>query len=130
MIDISDPKLDPTKLSLKDKIRLIRQCDGELVDLLKGEKIDGNLYLYNCSSLKELPENLEVGGGLYLGSCSSLVKLPDGLKVGDSLDLINCSSLVKLPDGLSVGGDLYLGGCSSLPEELPKTIKVGGKIIR
>jgi hypothetical protein len=150
MIDLADPDLDPFKLSLEDKIELIRQCDGLLIDLLKGERINGSLYLNYCSSLRELPDNLRVSGNLSLDGCSSLVelpvglkvnnlwlsgcssleKLPDNLRVGGWLDLRGCVSLVSLPEGLEVGESLYLGGCSSLPEELPKSIKVGGRIVR
>jgi hypothetical protein len=149
MIDLADPNLDPTKLSLKDKIDLIRQY-GELVDLLKGEKIDGNLCLRDCYSLKELPDlkvgrnldlcgccsliklpdNLKINGTLNLGGCSSLRELPDNLEVGGILDLTGCSSLRELPDDLEVGRDLFLIDCSSLPKELPKTIEVRGTIFR
>jgi hypothetical protein len=130
MIDLADPNLDPSKLPIKDKIKLIKQCDGELVDLLRGERIDRSLYLYHCSSLRELPDGLEVGGHFDLTGCISLIKLSDGLKVGWTLWLTNCSSLRELPVDLEVGGNLWLSGCSSLPEELPKTIKVGGEIVR
>jgi hypothetical protein len=131
MIDLSDPNLDPSKLPIEDKIELIRQYDydGELIDLLKGEKINGDLDLSDCSSLKELPDGFKVGGSLNLEYCYSLVKLPDGLEVGGNLYLYGCSSLERLPDNLRVGRNLYLYGRNSLPKELPKTIKVGGKII-
>ena len=121
------PTLDPTKLSTEEKIKLVRESDGLLVELLEGLKIGGYLDLSECTSLTHLPDGLEVGY-LYLSGCTSLTHLPDGLKVGD-LDLSECTSLTHLPDGLEVGGDLYLSGCTGLQHLRGKKIKgVKGKI--
>ncbi|MBD3407389.1 MAG: hypothetical protein GF411_14830 [Candidatus Lokiarchaeota archaeon] len=61
MVDILNPSLDPSKLSVEDKIALVRQSDGLLVDILEGLKIKRDLWLRGCSSLTHLPEGLKVG---------------------------------------------------------------------
>ncbi|MBD3404839.1 MAG: hypothetical protein GF411_01730, partial [Candidatus Lokiarchaeota archaeon] len=66
MVDILNPKLDPSKLSIEDKIELVIQSDGLLVDILpEGLEVGGYLNLYGCSSLTHLPKGLEVGGYLW-----------------------------------------------------------------
>ena len=152
---ICDPKIDPSKLSVDDKIQLIHESDGLLVDVLEGLEVEGHLYLYGCTSLTHLPEGLEVGRSLCLDGCTSLTHLPEGLKIERTLDLEGCTSFTHLPEGLKVGGDLdlcgctslthlpeglevehlNLGGCTSLPykeykeKDLPKSIKVKGKVL-
>ena len=106
MVDIADPSLDPHKLSIDDKIKLVQQSDGLLIDILAGCKIK-NLYLVCCTSLTHLPDGLEVGGYLHLVGCTSLTHLPKGLKSGRYLSLCDCTSLTHLPDDLEVGGVLY-----------------------
>ncbi|MBD3407387.1 MAG: hypothetical protein GF411_14820 [Candidatus Lokiarchaeota archaeon] len=133
MVDILNPSLDPSKLSIKEKIELVRQSDGLLVDILpEGLKIC-DLDLERCSSLTHLPEGLWVGMNLYLSGCSSLTHLPEGLEVGRSLYLNGCSSLTHFPEGLKVGRNLYLIGCSSLPfkteKDIPKSVNIRGGII-
>ena len=124
---LSEPGLDPKTLSLDEKIELIKESDGLLIDLLEGETID-NLYLSWCTSLTHLPDNLKlINGDLDLEECSSLTHLPENLKVNGFLDLDGCTSLTRLPNDLEVGGWLSLAGCTSL-KEIPSTIKVGGKI--
>jgi hypothetical protein len=145
MVDIADPSFDPHKLSLEDKIKLVQQSDGLLVDILAGceirdlylrdctsliylpdgLKIGGYLSLSGCTSLTHLPDDpkVEVGGNLYLRGCTSLTHLPDGLKVGGFLSLDGCTSLTHLPDGLEVGGNLYLDGCIGLQHYRDKEIK-------
>ncbi|MBD3407388.1 MAG: hypothetical protein GF411_14825 [Candidatus Lokiarchaeota archaeon] len=134
MVDILNPSLDPSKLSVEEKIELVRQSDGLLVDILpEGLKVGGDLWLNECSSLISLPEGLKIKGNLDLRGCSSLISLPEGLEVGGSLYLDECSSLISLPEGLKIRGDLYLNGCSSLPYETEKdireSVKIGGRII-
>jgi hypothetical protein len=40
------------------------------------EKEWWSLYLYRCTALKELPNNLSVRGDLYLGGCTALKEIP------------------------------------------------------
>ena len=61
------PTLDPTKLSTKEKIKLVRESDGLLIELLDGLKVERSLYLHGCTSLTHLPDGLEVERNLYLG---------------------------------------------------------------
>ena len=145
------PDLDPYKLSIEDKVKLVQESDGLLIELLENETIK-DLYLEECFSLTHFPDGLSVlrhldlrkcyslthipdglvKGYLYLEECTSLTHLPEGLSVKGNLFLIGCSSLTHLPEGLSVAGNLYLIGCTSLPyktkEDLPKSIKIGGEI--
>ena len=128
VIDIT-PDLDPSKLSQKEKMELVRQSDGLLIELFENEKIRGDLYLWRYTSLTHLPDGLEVGGNLYLGRCTSLTHLPEGLKVGGYLCLEKCIFLTHLPKGLKVGGDLILEGCTGLAHLKGKKIKgVKGKV--
>jgi len=68
---LSEPGFDIKNLCVEDKIRLVKESDGLLVDILNGETIEGYLDLTDCASLTHLPENLKVSGDLYL-----LVVLP------------------------------------------------------
>jgi len=123
---LSEYGFDIEKLSVWDKIKLVRESDGLLIELLKGETID-NLYLVSCVLLKELPENIKVDGDLFLRGCTSLTCLPENLEVGGCLDLDGCIFLTHLPENLRVNNYLDLGGCTSLAC-LPKSIKVDGNI--
>ncbi len=108
--------------------------------------VKGNLWFYDRSVIKSLPENLRVQGDLDL-SGSSLPSLPKGLQVEGMLDcsyceslksfdadlkvegdfiLLACTSLSSLPQGLHVGGNLALCHCTSLPSSLPQGLHVGG----
>lgn len=75
---------------------------GWLNEIIKGH-LRGNLSLDKCSSLTELPEDLEVNH-LDIRDCTSLIALPKGLKVNGNLSAENCTSLVSLPENLYVGG--------------------------
>ena len=102
------------------------QSDGTLDQPVH---IDGNLFLYGCTTLTSLPEGLRVGGFLDLRHCTSLAHLPEGLTVGGTLFLEGCTALTHLPEGLTVGGYLCLGGCASLPDEkIPKHLR--SKVVR
>ena len=114
-----NPSFDPYDLPLDEKIKLVRESDGLLIDILVGEEIN-NLDLQGCTSLKELPEGLEVKH-LNLRECTSLEKLPEGLEV-NYLYLRGCASLKKLPSKLEVRC-LGLEGCTSL-EKLPSRLKI------
>ena len=78
---VISPEIDPNKLSIEEKIKLVRESDGLLIELLENETIEGSLHLYGCTSLTNLPEGLKVGGSLDLQGCTSLTHLPEGLKV-------------------------------------------------
>lgn len=140
MIHIANPKCDPTKLSQKKKIDLVKKYP-ELIDILEGEKIEGSLDLGGLS-ITHLPKGLEVSKYLDLYGCTSLIHLPEGLKVGYYLDLEGCTSLTYLPEGLEIGDSKFPGddeshldiiGCVSLPyktkKDFPKSIKIHGNIL-
>lgn len=114
MIDLANPLMDPVNLPIDEKIRLIRQTDGLMIDLLKDEKIEVSIWLDDCHSLTHLPKELKTTRDLHLDNCSALVTLPEGLKVDGYLWLRNCTSLAYLPIGLEVKKDLYLDNCTSL----------------
>ena len=66
------PEIDPHKLSIEAKIKLIKESDGLLIELLENETIEGYLILDGCTSLTHLPDGLRVGGDLYLDRCEKL----------------------------------------------------------
>jgi len=119
--------VDPYSLSIEDRVELVRDSDGVLIEFLRGAVVE-DLDLRDCTSLTHLPEGLEVGGDLDLEGCTSLTHLPEGLKVGGDLNLGGCTSLTSLPKGLKVEAYLYLGGCTSLTL-LPEDLEVGGRIV-
>ena len=146
---LNKPGFDPTKLPTSEKIDLIRESGGLLIDLLEEKElkcelqlqfcellthlpknlkiIKGHCYLHHCASLTHLPDNLFVMGNLDLEDCSSLANLPKNLKVAGWLDLRGCSSLTKLPDNLEVDEWLNLSDCIPTTE-IPKTAKIKGEI--
>jgi hypothetical protein len=99
---------------------------GWLNEIIK-EYLQGNLFLNECTSLTELPENLEVHH-LNISACTALTTLPKGLKVNGDLTADNCTSLVSLPENLYVGGYYcVLYKCTSL-ESLPKGFYAKGNL--
>jgi len=106
--------------------------------------VTGDMALYSCDELEELPENLVVGGELTV-HCGALASIPRGLRVsGDvdlmsrqdiqfpedlvlagGLDLSSCYNLRRLADDLVINGDLRLDSCRKL-ECLPKRLSVTG----
>jgi len=88
--------VDPSKLSQEEKIRLVRESDGFLIDILEGEKIKEDLDLQGCTSLIHLPEGLKVEEDLILWKCTSLTHLPEGLKVGGNVSLQKCKGDLDL----------------------------------
>jgi len=96
------PNIDPHKLSIGEKIKLVRESDGLLIELLENEIVKGNLYLGGCASLVSLPNGLKVRGYLDLTHCTSLVSLPNGLKVRGYLNLYDCTSLFDTDDRIAV----------------------------
>ena len=127
MDKINEPDFDVDDLSQEEKIELVDESDGLLIDILEGETIMGDLDLRGCTSLTHLPDNLKVLGDMSLDDCTSLTHLPNNLKIDGCLDISGCVSLTHLPDGLQIGENLYLENCTSLTE-IPKTVKIGGKI--
>lgn len=113
------PNLDPYQLSVENKIKLVQDSDGLLVELLEGLQTIF-LELNWCSSLTHLPEGLKIKY-LCLNWCASLVRLPEKLQTHE-LRLMGCTSLVCLPKGLQTDY-LYLNGCTSL-RDLPQDLKV------
>ena len=110
---ISRPGFDLNSLKQWEKIELVIESNGELIDLLEGETIEDYLYLQDCTSLTHLPEGLKIAGHLDMSGCTSLTHLPEGLRSGD-LDLNGCVSLKSLPKDLKVDGNLNLAGCDNL----------------
>ena len=51
---VKEPGFDVNKLNQKEKIQLVRESDGLLIDILKGETITFDLYLSH-TSLAHLP---------------------------------------------------------------------------
>jgi len=72
---------NPHDLSINEKIKMVQESDGLLIELLEGETIE-NLYLGWCKSLTHLPNNLKIKQNLTLLGCSSLKHIPDDLEVG------------------------------------------------
>lgn len=100
--------------------------DGILYEYDKlpdGLVVNGNLYLYGLTELKNLPNDLTVHGDLYLSGCAGITKLPDDLIVDGSLYLHDCTGLTHLRDGLVVNRNLYLPGCTGL-KNLPNNLIV------
>jgi hypothetical protein len=64
-------------------------------------------FIKRCNE-KSFPGGLTVYMSLVLYECRSLRFLPDRLKVEGSLFLCGCSSLKSLPEGLSVGSTLFV----------------------
>jgi hypothetical protein len=50
---------------------------------------------------------LKVNGDLSIWYCPGLTELPDGLKVNGYLSLWNCTRLKELPDDLHVGEEIW-----------------------
>ena len=101
-------------------------CTG-LTALPENLSVKGALYLGDCTGLTALPENLSVGGSLYLDGCTGLTALPKILSLRDSLSLNGCTGLTALPESLFVGGDLSLNGCTGL-SALTENLSVWGKL--
>jgi hypothetical protein len=87
----------------------------------------GNLALYGCFALTQLPEGLCVQGSLNLYDCAALTHLPEGFSVQGSLNLCDCFALTHLPEGLCVPGTLYLRGCAALTH-LPEGLRLQGHL--
>ena len=83
ILDIHDPSIDPSTLSDKQKIELIRQYP-DLCPLFTNWHVEGNLSLIG----------------------TQITSLPDGLKVGGDLNLRG-TQIKSLPDDLEVGGEIY-----------------------
>jgi len=119
--------IDPYTLSIEDRIELVIESKGALVEFLKNSTFI-NLQLLFCEALEYLPKSIEVRGYIDLEGCSSISHFPSHLKhVKGFLCLEGCSSLKSLPKNLTINGSLYIGGCSSL-KELPTGLTVDGNI--
>ena len=95
--------------------------------------VTGNLALYNCKKLTNLPDKLYVIGGLYLGDLN-IKELPNNLYVDYNLGLYNCTELTELPNDLYVGRDLYIHNTPLADKYTNEEIKeivasTGGQII-
>ena len=110
----------------------LRRCSQEALDslgTLDTLRVNGDLFLYNCTGLTKLPEGLKVNMGLYLNGCAGLRELPDGLTVGMNLVLYGCSGLTKLPEDLNVGevirsdSNTGFSGHKDDPGVIPKHLK-------
>jgi hypothetical protein len=91
----------------KETVVKLYKCSQEALDSfgsLRALKVNGDLSIWHCPGLTELPDGLKVNGYLYLNGCTGLMSLPDGLTVGGNLSLYYCAGLKKLPKGLTVFG--------------------------
>ena len=104
----------------------LADCTGQMA-LPKNLSVSGILSLENCIGLTALSANLSVGGGLYLIDCTGLTALSDNLTVGGDLYLSHCTGLMALAEMISVGGRLTLRGCTGLTA-LPENLSVGGNL--
>jgi hypothetical protein len=55
-----NPTLDPHKLSVREKIKLVQESDGLLIELLENTHVRGHLDLHGCTSLTHLPEGWDL----------------------------------------------------------------------
>ena len=105
---IHEPGFDINNLSQEEKIQLVRESDGLMIDILEGETICKSLNLMHCTSLTHLPNNLVVKENLYLHGCISITHLPSDLEVGLHLYVWDCTSLKEIPKTIKVGGHIYV----------------------
>ena len=83
--------------------------------LPEGLTVNGDLYLYGCTSLMSLPEGLTVNGSLSLRACTSLVYLPEVLTAQGYIDLQGCTSLRSL--GNATAKKIFLSNDHKIPDE-------------
>jgi len=114
------PTTNPEKLPVEERVRLVIESEGLLIDLLAHTECQPNLVLECLRYLTHLPPGLYVRGALLLTGCEALLEIPQDLRVENTLDLTNCYALRRLPEGLHIkNGDLTLHNCISL-KRLPQ----------
>ena len=79
---ISNPDFNLNSLKQWEKIKLVHESNGELIDLLEGETVEEHLSLSGCTSLTHLPKGLKIKEHLFLRYCIALTHLPEDLEVG------------------------------------------------
>ena len=63
-----------------------------LCDYGENLRVEGDLNLDNCNSLRSLSNNLVVGGCLFLSGCELLTTIPASLQVGRDVVARGCSA--------------------------------------
>ena len=114
----------PDNLTVEGWVDLSR-CD--LKELPKRFTVMGNLTLKYTEFLTTLPPDIKVIGNINLRG-SAISSLPDNLNVPGFLNLEHTTRLYHLPENLTVGDNLLLVGSSVNKRNLPKSLKVKGKI--
>ena len=111
-------------VNLIKKLKLIKELIKELETLPDGMPyvVEGSLDL-SSSGVKKLPNNLHVVGDLFLFDCGELIELPEKLYVGRGL-FLSQTKIKRLPENLHVGEDLDVQ--ESDIEEIPNNLYVGG----
>jgi hypothetical protein len=98
---IKNPKM------LKVESLRLKKCNID--SLGENSLVSENIYLSNCSNLKELPSKLKNVHEIFIQECNSLVGLPRELKsIKYNLRVVNCDSFSFIPEGLKIGMDLSL----------------------
>jgi hypothetical protein len=85
-----------------------------LIKLPNNLTIKRNLWLGDCTNLKELPDNLAVHGHVTMNDCASLEKIGKNIRIGGDLNMQNCISITQLPYDLNIGTKLIVNGCTAL----------------
>jgi hypothetical protein len=106
--------------------RFSRDGQCPLVELPRGVKVGGDLWLQNCRYIERLPDDLQVGASVRLVGCASLTTLPDPFTVKGHLEIIGAPSLCALPSQLQINGDFRLVGVRV--KKLSKDLRVGGNL--
>lgn len=130
-INLSNTAIDRIPYSIEEVNGNLDIC-GTKIDYIGALKIHGNLCACNAP-IRGIEKGLTVDGNLDLGCSEDLEEIP-AISVGGWLGLYTSTGIKKIAEGLTVGGDLDLDD-SELADfihdgeyELPKNIKVGGKV--
>jgi len=95
--------MDPANLSSSEKLRLVNESEGMLVEILAGETVFGSLHLQD-SDIDALPEDMTIEGSLYLENMPNLRHLPESLQVEGGIYLHKMANFTHLPD---TGSETY-----------------------
>lgn len=89
--------IDPMTLSVEEKIELVKESDGLLIELLENVKTE-SIDLSNIN-ITYLPDGLEVKH-LGLNNCKKLEFIPESVKVTGTMFIYGCVSLMSLPKSI------------------------------
>jgi len=122
---LGEPGLDPCKLCVRDRIKIVRESNGLLACLLEGVRIEGRLVLGHLSQMTAIPSGLRVERDLTIAHCPNLVEIGPGLHVGGHFYLDSCLRIPGLYHSAFIGGNLYLNKCA-YPFECSEKVRVAG----